>query len=105
MLLHIDIEKELGIGDLALQILSTRSSFMRDLSLQQNPDQRRSSSEPQGFIEDFRAGLYQILSLSSEHWAHDVVHQAVLIFHSSHIKLTQNSHCKTFFFIVLLNYQ
>ncbi|KAA1123628.1 hypothetical protein PGTUg99_022213 [Puccinia graminis f. sp. tritici] len=87
-----NIGKELSVGDLALQILSTRSSFMKDLSLQQNPDQNRSSSESKGFIEDFQAGLHQILSLSSEHWTHDVVHQAVLIFHASHVKLTQNSH-------------
>ncbi|WAQ86199.1 hypothetical protein PtA15_6A831 [Puccinia triticina] len=87
-----DVERELSVGDLALQILSTRNSFMVDLSLQDRDDLQQSLTQQSSFIESFQSGLNQILSRSSRHWAQSIVDQAVLIFQSSHRKLAQNSH-------------
>jgi len=76
------IEQELRVGDLAFQILSTRKSFMMNLSLQHGKDPDKVQIQSQ-FIQDFQAGLKHILVLSSRHWAQSVVRQAVLLFRSS----------------------
>lgn len=88
-----EIEQELRVGDLAFQILSTRKSFMMDLSLQHGKDPDKAQIQSQ-FIQDFQDGLKQILVLSSRHWTESVVRQAVLLFRSSHLTRFHNSYCE-----------
>ncbi|PLW18839.1 hypothetical protein PCANC_06621 [Puccinia coronata f. sp. avenae] len=87
-----NIENELSVGDLAVQILSTRNSFMVDLSLSQQAQDSHKMPVQSEFIHRFQAGLNHILFLSSTHWAEALVEQSVLLFQSSHLKLAQNSH-------------
>lgn len=74
-----DLGRELNIGDLALQMLATRNSFMVDLSLSHD-------SRPEGLehdlIQTFQVGLNQIILDSSTHWCQSVVDQSVQMFKS-----------------------
>ncbi|POW23543.1 hypothetical protein PSHT_00088 [Puccinia striiformis] len=88
MAVYIDIQRQLKLGDLAFQILTTQDSFMQDLSSIIRGSDQDKDKDKERFIRDFVDGLLDIINKSSRDWAARIVDQSVSIFKDCHTRFT-----------------
>ncbi|KAH9461505.1 hypothetical protein Pst134EA_017808 [Puccinia striiformis f. sp. tritici] len=87
-----NIQKQLKLGDLAFQILTTQDSFMQDLSSIIRGSDQDKDKDKERFILDFVDGLLGIINKSSRDWAARIVVQSVQIYKDCHARFIRNSH-------------